>query len=603
MGVDDSFFDPPDGPNGIRAKFNIPPEKKILLTVSRLDERKGHRVVLQSLASLPADVRSSVAYVMTGEAQNPGYLEELRELASGIDVPVVFTGLVSENELRSLYANAYLFCMPGEPNPGKVEGFGLAYLEAAAQGLPAVASSIGAIPEVVVHDQTGLLVEPMNIHCVRQSSDRPSIKSHSNRTAWTERQKACGDIHLGKLRPSQLRVIVDMKVLLVNSLYYPNIVGGAERSTQILAEGLAAAGVRTAVVCTSDRNATDTVNGITVHYLKVPNLYWVKNARSAPALLKPIWHTIDTDNPFTPSRLVRVLELEKPDIVHTANLSGFSPAVWKASRGADVPIVHTIRDMYLGCVRSAMFRNGKGCVTQCLSCKLYSIARKRLSGLVNGVVGVSEYVLKWHLDHGYFERAAVKQCIYNPIVTNGSGPSDRRKDGRLTFGFVGEISPHKGVELLLSAFRSLKYENARLKIYGKPFDVEYGRRLRDKYNDPRIEFAGFAEPKAIFASIDLNVLPSLCHEAFPRAVVEGYSYGVPAIVSSRGGIPEAIVENETGTVFDPGRPGDLSERMMRFLDHPELVGQMQSNCLERAQNYATEKIVGQYIDVYEKILK
>ncbi|HKK20200.1 MAG TPA: glycosyltransferase family 4 protein, partial [candidate division Zixibacteria bacterium] len=122
LGVDGSFFDPPGGPNGIRAKFNIPLEKKILLTVSRLDERKGHRVVLQSLASLPADVRSSVAYVVTGEAQNPAYLKELRQLASGIDVPVVFAGLVSENDLRSLYANAYLFCMPGEPNPGKVEG-------------------------------------------------------------------------------------------------------------------------------------------------------------------------------------------------------------------------------------------------------------------------------------------------------------------------------------------------------------------------------------------------------------------------------------------------------------------------------------------------
>jgi glycosyltransferase involved in cell wall biosynthesis len=394
-----------------------------------------------------------------------------------------------------------------------------------------------------------------------------------------------------------------MNVLLVNSLYSPNIVGGAERSTQILAEGLAAAGVRTSVVCTSDKSSTSTVNGVTVHYLKVPNLYWVKNARSASALLKPIWHTIDTDNPFTPSLLAPVLKVEKPDIVHTANLSGFSPAVWRAAKAANIPIVHTIRDMYLGCVRSAMFRNGKGCVSQCLSCKLYSVVRKRLSGLVTGVTGVSEYVLKWHLDHGYFEKAGVKQCIYNPVVTNDNGPSDRPKDGYLTFGFVGEISPHKGVELLLRAFRSLNHKNARLKIYGKPFDDTYEKRLRDKYNDPRIEFAGFADPKEIFASIDLNVLPSLCHEAFPRAVIEGYSYGVPAIVSSQGGIPEAVVENETGTVFNPGRPGDLSERMIRYLDHPELVGQMRSNCIQRAQNYATEKIVSQYVDVYEKVLK
>jgi len=61
-----------------------------------------------------------------------------------------------------LYASAQLFCMPGEPHPRRVEGFGLVYLEAAAQGVAAIASRLGAIPEVVVDGETGIVIEPMD---------------------------------------------------------------------------------------------------------------------------------------------------------------------------------------------------------------------------------------------------------------------------------------------------------------------------------------------------------------------------------------------------------------------------------------------------------
>ncbi|MCM2271737.1 MAG: glycosyltransferase family 4 protein, partial [candidate division Zixibacteria bacterium] len=58
------------------------------------------------------------------------------------------------------YSKSSIFCMPGVPHPLKVEGFGLAYLEAAAQGLPSIGTSIGGVPEVVRHDQTGIVIAP-----------------------------------------------------------------------------------------------------------------------------------------------------------------------------------------------------------------------------------------------------------------------------------------------------------------------------------------------------------------------------------------------------------------------------------------------------------
>src|SRR5207302_1429105 len=64
-------------------------------------------------------------------------------------------------EIRDLFGVADFFCLTGVPDPaGRVEGFGLVYLEAAACGLPSVATAIGGVPDAVIADRTGLLVEP-----------------------------------------------------------------------------------------------------------------------------------------------------------------------------------------------------------------------------------------------------------------------------------------------------------------------------------------------------------------------------------------------------------------------------------------------------------
>ena len=390
-----------------------------------------------------------------------------------------------------------------------------------------------------------------------------------------------------------------MKVLLINSLYDPNHVGGAERSTQLLAEGLVKAGAHPIVISTAQKDSEGTVNGVKVHYVKIFNLYWVRNAKSAPAIKKPLWHLLDADNPTVPARLRPIIAREKPDLIHTGNLTGFSPSVWRVARQAGIPIVHTIRDMYLGCVRSAMFRKGKICESQCLSCRFYSLPKRRLSRYV---VGISNYILKWHLDNGYFSRAKVEQCIFNSVATGGTRLNGADPHRQVTFGFVGAIAPHKGIELLLRTVVDMKGADLRVKIFGRPLQAGYDSFLREKYGDNRIEFCGHKDPEEIFSAIDVNVVPSLCHEAFGRVVPEGYSYGVPAIVSNRGGLPETVDENATGTVFDPDIPGDLRDRISRFAQHPELVEQMRGACLNRVELYSQQNIVAKYLDLYERLL-
>jgi phosphatidylinositol alpha-1,6-mannosyltransferase len=100
--------------------------------------------------------------VVVGEGPDrPRLQEEAARL--GLDGSVRFAGHVPDEELEQLYASSAVFALPSRgrvgPEPAG-EGFGLVFLEAAAAGLPVVAGGTGAVPEVVQHGRTGLLVDP-----------------------------------------------------------------------------------------------------------------------------------------------------------------------------------------------------------------------------------------------------------------------------------------------------------------------------------------------------------------------------------------------------------------------------------------------------------
>lgn len=156
----------------VKSRYNIGENNQVILTVARLDERKGHHLVLEALRRLAPELKGSVTYLIVGEGDELAYTARLRHLAADCGVPVVFTGAISDEELHAVYACAKIFCMPGSPHPGKVEGFGLAYLEAAAMGVPAIACKIDAIPEVVRDGDTGILLEPENVPALTVALER-----------------------------------------------------------------------------------------------------------------------------------------------------------------------------------------------------------------------------------------------------------------------------------------------------------------------------------------------------------------------------------------------------------------------------------------------
>lgn len=159
-GVDPSRFCPAARDVALAARLGLAPGDEMVLTVSRLAPRKGHRTALRALAEL-APKRPRLRYVFTGASDT--MRAELDELACelGVRSRVIETGFVADDELPALYRLADVFALLADGDPDSdVEGFGVALLEASSTALPTLASRTGGVPEAVVDGETGLLVPP-----------------------------------------------------------------------------------------------------------------------------------------------------------------------------------------------------------------------------------------------------------------------------------------------------------------------------------------------------------------------------------------------------------------------------------------------------------
>jgi phosphatidylinositol alpha-1,6-mannosyltransferase len=132
-------------------------EGPVLLTVGRLQKRKGHDRTIQALPRL-VEAFPGLRYVIVGTGEERESLAELAERL-GVADNVVFSGLVTDDDLPGYYGACDLFLMPNRNENSDIEGFGIVFLEAAAAGKPAIAGASGGAGEAVVDGVTGLLVD------------------------------------------------------------------------------------------------------------------------------------------------------------------------------------------------------------------------------------------------------------------------------------------------------------------------------------------------------------------------------------------------------------------------------------------------------------
>jgi len=150
-------------PNGVDVEHfspDVPPVEEFcdgklnILFVSRLEKRKGLNHLLASFKQVKREIPNSrLIIVGPGTRLRRGYEREVRR--SGLQ-DVVFTGLVTYEELPRYYKTADIFCAPATGH----ESFGIILLEAMALGKPIVASNIEGYANVVAHNAEGLLTPP-----------------------------------------------------------------------------------------------------------------------------------------------------------------------------------------------------------------------------------------------------------------------------------------------------------------------------------------------------------------------------------------------------------------------------------------------------------
>lgn len=150
----------------------LPGTKTVVLTVARLNPRKGQLEVLKALEALPRARKAGLEYWLVGAHGKENYDRLLGAAAERAGFPVKFLGDIADDQLAAIYAQADIFAMTSVPHKHSVEGFGLVYLEAGAHGLPIVAHATGGVPEAVVDGETGLLTAPGDTRALTAAFDR-----------------------------------------------------------------------------------------------------------------------------------------------------------------------------------------------------------------------------------------------------------------------------------------------------------------------------------------------------------------------------------------------------------------------------------------------
>lgn len=156
-GVDVQKFKPRPDRTELRRDFGLEAEKKIVLFVGRLYHRKGLEILLRSIPPVLQEF-SDVKFVISGKGFKEKE-ESLRNLAKQLDIEdhVTFMGYVPDEKLPNLYSASDIFVLPAI-----YENFPFAILEAQATGLPVISTKVGGIPEFLVDNENGFLIDAGN---------------------------------------------------------------------------------------------------------------------------------------------------------------------------------------------------------------------------------------------------------------------------------------------------------------------------------------------------------------------------------------------------------------------------------------------------------
>ncbi len=331
-------------------------------------------------------------------------------------------------------------------------------------------------------------------------------------------------------------------------------------------------------------------------------------------------HTVNMTRRITPFadfialiRLCSLIRRIKPTIVHAHSPKGGllgMLAAWLCR--IPIRIYH---------VRGFPFMTASG-----LKRRLLVAAEKISCNLAHRVLCVSESMKRVAFDSAVCVESKSKVLLngsgngvdaevkFNPSVFDNEVTEGIRKklgipSGQIVIGFVGRIVKDKGICELVDAWKIIraKFPNVCLLVVG-PFEDEDPIPQQTKLyleNDKRVYITGFVQSEelpAMFAAMDIFTLPSH-REGFPVVLLEAGAMKLPVVASDIPGCSDAVVDNETGTLFRLNNTYELIEKLELYIQNEEVRKSHGSKSRELIlANYRRENIWNAILVEYRELL-
>ncbi len=447
-----------------------------------------------------------------------------------------------------------------------------------------------------------------------------------------------------------------MKILLTVHQFFPDYYSGTEVLARDTGLEMLSRGHEVHVLTVDPKN--DRAKTLNLSYEEYDYAGMQVHAIGLPSQRRLLDRVRDEyDNELVARHVRQYVERLKPDVVHMFHISRLSGSVIEVFKELNVPLVFTPTDFWAICpMRTLMKPSGElstgpdDISSNCLECReverllpkeqlpqassrpefYRKIAERALAKSENEPPGME--LVRAMLSRTTFLREhfnmvdaifAPTKFMHHALTANGidqelvslspygmdisrfrSGKGHRDRNGGLRLGYIGTISSHKGLHVLLEAFKNLPQPGrVTLRICGA-LDTfpSYARKVYDLADgDPRINFAGPFPNERIaeeLSKVDVLVVPSTWYENTPLIIYTAFATGVPVVATNLGGMAEVVRHEENGLLFELGDLEDLTRQLKRLIDEPELLTNLKNN----AGNVRTvEDSVDEMLALYERL--
>jgi len=566
-GVNVERFRPDIDSTAVRHRLRLD-RRRVLLTVARLDARKGIDTVIQALPTVRERFPDAL-YLVVGEGVERPALERLTHQL-GLTEFVRFAGHVSDGDLPAVYNACDLFVMISRALTDResVEGFGIVFAEAAACGKASLGGRSGGIPDAVVEGKTGLLVDPQDTDAVAEAiirlldhpeeAERMGRQGRERVLAELQWPIVARNIHALTLKEDNpAKKSPSSKPCKIAHIITRLDRGGSTDNTLLTVLGHDPARYHVTLI-SGQTTFPSTLVGrladrpdITVRFL--PNL-----TRTVHPLkdLQALWD------------LYMVCRREGFDLVHTHSSKAGILGRWAAWLAGCRRLVHTphghVFTGYYGPVLSRLFVYAErltAAITDTIITLtprgiedhlLWHIAPEEKFTVVPSGVELEGFAPPSSADGGSSARAALSLHPDEPIV-----------------GSVGRLDRVKGYDQLVEASDLVLRErpDAWFVVAG---DGDERRTLENQAHRlgvaGRWRFLGWQEDlEPLYHSFDLSVLPSR-NEGMGRAAVEAMACGRPVVATAVGGVPSVVKDGVTGLLVPPEDPQALARAILQLLE-------------------------------------